>query len=320
MKKAGIYKISSKQFPERTYIGSSVYLNRRKSEHFKQLRIGKHINSKMQNHANKYGLDDLVFEVIEYVEKIDNIIKTEQKYLDVENTYFNTCKIAGSTAGIKQSKEIIEHRASFLRGKKYSQEIKDRMSNANRESKKIPFITDCYKLLKGYAHKIESTGGYRHIYQCIFCGHEYSLLLKDAIKGMCKCVKSVKELKKHNQKKTGQELFWYQNKHIMGAKWLDMELFIAETQEHFKSPKIVSRIYSNLPFSKCNIKSIGLCANNKRIDNTSGYAGVTYDNASNQYRARVKRKGKLYDAGRYNCPTAAYIGRLIYISNNQHIA
>jgi group I intron endonuclease len=65
MKIVGVYKIQSIIKPERIYIGSTVDMVNRWWTHLYYLRNGDHHSPKLQRHYNKYGEDDLVFEIIE---------------------------------------------------------------------------------------------------------------------------------------------------------------------------------------------------------------------------------------------------------------
>lgn len=148
MIKSGIYTIFSKSKLERFYIGSTVNLNERKIKHFSDLRKIKHRNSKLQRHFNKYGEQDLVFEVIEYVEDKTKLIEREQYFIDEYHPYFNICKIAGNTLGTKRSKEFCEKQSKQRKGQKVSEETKLKISlsskgintwakgNTNRKGKK----------------------------------------------------------------------------------------------------------------------------------------------------------------------------------------
>ncbi|HEV8512294.1 MAG TPA: GIY-YIG nuclease family protein [Cyclobacteriaceae bacterium] len=49
--------------------------------------------------------------------------------------------------------------------------------------------------------------------------------------------------------------------------------------------------------------------NVKRKDNTSGYPGITWDRSVNKWRARIKHKGNLLDAGRFQTKEAAHYAR-----------
>jgi predicted GIY-YIG superfamily endonuclease len=65
VRNTGIYQIQSITKPERIYVGSSVNLIERFKEHKRTLRGEYHDNIRLQNHSNKYGIDDLVISPIE---------------------------------------------------------------------------------------------------------------------------------------------------------------------------------------------------------------------------------------------------------------
>lgn len=117
MKISGIYQIQSIIKPERCYIGSAVSIQKRWYRHLQQLRDNNHHSKKLQYHYNKYGKNDLLFSILIGCEKEDLII-TEQFYLDSHKTYFNSCKIAGSCIGMKQSDESNKKRSEALLGEK----------------------------------------------------------------------------------------------------------------------------------------------------------------------------------------------------------
>lgn len=104
MKLTGIYKIQSQCKPERIYIGSAVNIHKRWLYHLEDLKGNRHHSKKLQRHYNKYGKDDLRFSVLIGCDK-DDLIKTEQYYIDVYNPYFNGSPTAGSTLGNKMSEE-----------------------------------------------------------------------------------------------------------------------------------------------------------------------------------------------------------------------
>ena len=135
MNRSGIYKIQSKSKPERIYIGSAANLHRRKLRHFNYLRKNKHHSRLMQRHFNKYGEDDLVFSVLLLCEKED-LIKSEQFYIDSYKTYFNTFMEAGTMnrLGIKHSEET--KRKIALNTKSNTPEARLRMS-LQRKGKKL---------------------------------------------------------------------------------------------------------------------------------------------------------------------------------------
>lgn len=122
----GVYKIESKK-NGRAYIGSSDNITRRWNHHISELKRNKHHSIILQNHTNKYGLDDLTFSII--IEcNVDDLIKYEQKYIDMYNPYFNVRKIADSNRGIKRSKETKERLRRVNIGKKLSEKTRMKMS------------------------------------------------------------------------------------------------------------------------------------------------------------------------------------------------
>ena len=121
----GIYKIQSKCKPERFYIGSAVDIKRRWNNHNCDFKNNKHDNSKMQNHVNKYGIDDLEFSVIMECSK-ETLIAYEQFYIDSLNPWFNICKVAGSTLGIKATQKTIEILRIINTGRKHTEATKEK--------------------------------------------------------------------------------------------------------------------------------------------------------------------------------------------------
>lgn len=128
-----VYKISSVLFPERIYIGSSVGLfSSRRARHIRDLWRGKHHSPKLQNHYNKYGKDDLVFEVIERLDCSCGLITAEQKWIDELDPYFNIRKKAESNLGMKHSQETKAKISAWNRQRRHSDETKKRISEVQK--------------------------------------------------------------------------------------------------------------------------------------------------------------------------------------------
>lgn len=124
MRVSGIYKIQSKIKPERVYIGSAVNVHDRKVRHLWDMKKNVHANSKLQRHYNKYGKDDLHFELILACDESE-LIEKEQFFIDSYNPYFNLCPIAGNCRGRhmsdatrKKLSEANKGRPSYIKGKK----------------------------------------------------------------------------------------------------------------------------------------------------------------------------------------------------------
>lgn len=121
MKISGIYKIESKIKPERIYIGSAVNIDHRWNIHLFDLRRNKHHSLKLQRHYNRHGESDFQFSILLGCEKKD-LIDNEQFFIDSLIPYFNICKIAGSSLGIKRSEEYKRNSSESRKGKKQSEE------------------------------------------------------------------------------------------------------------------------------------------------------------------------------------------------------
>ena len=127
MKICGIYKIQSKKKPERFYIGSSTHIYSRWSKHKGDLRRNQHDNGRLQNHANKYGIDDLVFSIITGCGE-DVVIAYEQFYIDALNPWFNLSPKAGTTKGITHPGR--RGKPTWQKGRHFTEEHKRKISEA----------------------------------------------------------------------------------------------------------------------------------------------------------------------------------------------
>ena len=129
---SGIYKIQSKKKPERIYIGSSVDIKKRWSAHRRDLIRNKHVNAKLQHHADKYGVDDLQFAIIVCCGK-DEIVAYEQFYIDALDPWFNICPTADSPRGVPHMSR--RGKPTWVKGLKLTEEHKRKISEAMRGEK-----------------------------------------------------------------------------------------------------------------------------------------------------------------------------------------
>jgi len=102
--KSGCYFIISKIHPDRIYIGSSVNCVNRFKRHLYELSKGCHGNARLQNHFNKYGPEDLIFQQISVLDR-NELIFHEQKLIDHFQPFFNICLSAQSRSGVKASQK-----------------------------------------------------------------------------------------------------------------------------------------------------------------------------------------------------------------------
>lgn len=83
-KLCGIYKISNLT-NHKIYIGSSKEIRKRWVAHIKDFLDNTHHNGKLQNHFNKYGIENFLFEIVEFCEEKD-LIEIETNYILKLNT------------------------------------------------------------------------------------------------------------------------------------------------------------------------------------------------------------------------------------------
>jgi group I intron endonuclease len=100
-KVSGIYLITSKVNGKK-YVGQSVDIGQRWRMHLSTLKNNKNPNNHLQNHFNKYSIEDLTFEVLEEVVDLSLLTEREQYYMDLLKPEFNDCPAAGSRIGFKQ--------------------------------------------------------------------------------------------------------------------------------------------------------------------------------------------------------------------------
>lgn len=129
----GIYQIQSKIKPERIYIGSAVNIRERWHNHLSFLKRGDHASIKLQNHFNKYGKDDLIFTILIGCDKED-LLTSEQFYLDSKIHWFNICQIAGNSLGTKRTEEIKKKISERLKGNKYNLGRRWKMSEEGKQN------------------------------------------------------------------------------------------------------------------------------------------------------------------------------------------
>jgi len=130
-RKHGIYCIRT-LINNKVYYGSAKNLKKRFTSHLNSLRNNDHGNSILQRHFNKYGEESFSFEVVEFVDDLNLLIKREQFYLDAlfsskEESPFNICRVAGSTLGLKGQ-------ISWSKGKKMSEAFLQRQREVKTRS------------------------------------------------------------------------------------------------------------------------------------------------------------------------------------------
>jgi len=150
MSNTGIYKIKN-IINNDCYIGSASYtFNKRWNTHKHQLKNNKHHSIILQRAWNKYGENNFNFEIIEYCEPYECLIK-EQHYLDNLKPKYNINPNAESPLGRKLKPEDckkISDRTSGIKnpffGKHHTEETKKLLSIQKSKPIKVYFTDGTY--------------------------------------------------------------------------------------------------------------------------------------------------------------------------------
>lgn len=98
-KEKGIYMIWFSNKPCKYYIGSSKNLYKRFGEHYNMLKNNKHNNKKLQNHVNKYGLENINFclHIVNNNLNNDELRKIESEEIKFFNSVNNGFNLTDNT-------------------------------------------------------------------------------------------------------------------------------------------------------------------------------------------------------------------------------
>lgn len=99
-----VYKITN-QIDGNFYIGSTNNLIKRYYTHINHIRNNKSTCVKLIRAVNKHGENNFTFEILCEC-STEEILKTEQSYIDSLKPTYNIAKIAGSNFGIKRTEEV----------------------------------------------------------------------------------------------------------------------------------------------------------------------------------------------------------------------
>lgn len=174
-----VYIIKCNSNQQRYYVGSTVSFDDRKESHLISLRNNKHHSVKLQNHVNKYGIEDIYFEILEECEK-ENLIEREQHFIDTLTPYFNTSKIAGSSlAGLIKTEEWGRNISNAKKGKSTATDYTRQRLKETHTNKTVSEETR-QKLREGY----RGTG---------MTGRKHSFETREKMR--------LKQIEKHKQRK-----------------------------------------------------------------------------------------------------------------------
>lgn len=113
---AGIYVIKNK-ITGQSYVGQTLYLNKRRRDHFSALRRGKHPNKKLQTAFDKYGADSFVWDIIDIHVPCEDLDELEEKAIK---------ELSGFTEGYNQTPFAV----NTNKGKPMKEDTKAKISRA----------------------------------------------------------------------------------------------------------------------------------------------------------------------------------------------
>lgn len=130
----GIYAIKNVTC-DKYYIGASIDIARRFSQHRSKLNANTHASSKLQNAWNKYGSTEFVFEILHFCDTSSELVALEEFYISKYNSI-----LAGYNTN---PPGVIKIPAKYPR-KPHSQETKDKIA-ASHKGKPKPPLTESHK-------------------------------------------------------------------------------------------------------------------------------------------------------------------------------
>jgi len=150
------------------YIGSAIGHYRRKGQHFYMLRRNIHFNKHLQDSWNKYGENNFVFNIIEFIDNINNLQQREEYWINYYNTTdpfigYNTRTDCKTNLNLSWS---IESRLKFSEQKKGKPTNLNYSLIAMKNSKKIVGINLISKE-KIYFDSIIKASRYFNVHQSV---------------------------------------------------------------------------------------------------------------------------------------------------------
>lgn len=132
---SGIYQIKN-LVDGKIYVGSSSIIQKRKTQHYLNLRKGTHPNQKLQNAWNKYGENNFEFSIVEKCE-IHDLLYREQFYISSLSPYYNIADVVGMPytpkAGTQEALEKNKRGYAARMAGMSTLEYKERASKSNKE-------------------------------------------------------------------------------------------------------------------------------------------------------------------------------------------
>lgn len=133
----GVYLWENK-LNNKLYVGSGDPLYLRLSDYYQTWYLTSRNNLPIIRGLNKYKMINFSLHILEYTTS-ENVIKSEQRWIDLLRPEYNINPVAGSSKGYKHSLENIEKMKKLATGRKHSLLVKEAMS-INRKGENNPFF------------------------------------------------------------------------------------------------------------------------------------------------------------------------------------
>lgn len=141
----GIYLIRNK-INGKTYVGSSVNINKRWNEHKHHLRKNKHHSSYLQRSWNKYGEENFIFYELITCDK-EKLLEVEQYYMNIFQSEYNVAKTVGRLNNTHLSPEHKDKISKGNKGKTLGLKRDEKFKDMCREKSKKQSEKDNVKKL-----------------------------------------------------------------------------------------------------------------------------------------------------------------------------
>jgi group I intron endonuclease len=115
----------------KVYIGSSIRLLARWSQHKTDLVRNCHYSRRLQNAWNKYGFEQFEWEILEYVNDFSKLDEVEKIYIGLYKSNEREFGFNSKLASGRHSDETLRKMSEAQRGKKVSEETKQKLREAN---------------------------------------------------------------------------------------------------------------------------------------------------------------------------------------------
>jgi len=175
------------------------------------------------------------------------------------------------------------------------------------------------------------------LYNCM-CGKSFKAITADIKSGntkSCGCLKITHHMTNHRlykiwnnmmQRCQNEKVDSYQYYGGRGIKvcdrWINVKNFIDDMDSYFQYGLSIDRINSDGNYDpvNCRWSTAEIQSRNKRtlqVNNTSGYRGVTWDDAHNKWRTRIMVSSKAIHIGRFNTAEEAARAYDKYVIDNK---